>query len=211
MNAKAMNSTVIALAVAASVPAHNVESQEQKHHPAPGIASVHSSAEENNDGKGLGVAMSVLLIASFVFQFILPLVSSVCIFSVIVIASILTSGCCCAGEYVYPKPNVKRFATSTLVTLFLILIVQFIGIVAAGVVMSADMSNTNRAPRDERTVNNPPGHLGLFFVWLSSLLMNIMAIIFASLFTWGRWCGPSPPMDPAILRYEESTRMWTEL
>ena len=76
----------------------------------------------DNAGKGMGI---VILIVGTVSAFFLPYLSSPCYIAALVLASVLTCGCCCAKNYNL-KPHVKKMATATLVTLVLLFIVSAI-------------------------------------------------------------------------------------
>jgi hypothetical protein len=54
--------------------------------------------------------------------------SSIFVIAAIVIASVLTCGCCCAGKYKL-RPYIKKWVTATLVVLCLLLAIQIIVIV----------------------------------------------------------------------------------
>ena len=120
------NTTPIATAVAMS--AQDVESQEPKE-----VMEQHTTTTieyDDNAGKGMGIAMFVLILVGFVSAFIpyLNFISSACYIAALVLASILTCGCCCAKQYKL-KPGVKKMATATLITLILLFIVSTIGAV----------------------------------------------------------------------------------
>ncbi|KAL7538581.1 hypothetical protein ACHAWF_006152 [Thalassiosira exigua] len=151
---------------------------------------------DDDDGKTLGVVMFSLLVVSLVCAWFLPWVSLICDIAAIIIASILTCGCCCASGYDH-KPNVKRFLTATLVCMilqFIILIILVIWGVAAGahtttttVHSMSDVptweQNTEATIKSAATTN-----AGLVAVGVINLVLSIMAIIFAGLYTWGRKC-----------------------
>jgi hypothetical protein len=104
---------------------------------APDVESQESTApkemEENDDdnaGMGMGIAIFILIIIGTVSAFFIPYLNSVCYFTALVLASVLTCGCCCAKNYNL-KPHVKKMATATLVTLVLVFIVSTIVTVMA--------------------------------------------------------------------------------
>ena len=106
---------VVTTAVRKSAP--DVESQEP--------SSTTMVDDNDNAGKGMGIAIFVLLIVRTVSAFFLPYISSACYIAALVLASVLTCGCCCAKNYNL-KPHVKKMATATLVTLILLFIVSTI-------------------------------------------------------------------------------------
>lgn len=127
---------------------------------------------------GLGIALFVLILMGIV-TFFLPLLSVVCIVAAIVMASVLTCGCCCAGEY-HLKPHVRKWAVATLVTLSLTFAVSVVGIgitfaVACGKVSDADVTTA--------------AYSGAAAVLAIVLLLEVLALVFSVLFTWGRNCG----------------------
>ena len=94
---------------------------------------------------------------------LLWILEGVSFIAAIVIASVLTCGCCCAGKYKL-KHHIKKWATATLVTLCLVLFVDvfhFFTVSRSGVVA---------------------------ILAIESVLL-FMALIFSGLFTWGRGCG----------------------
>mmetsp|Transcript_41797 Transcript_41797/g.75250 ORF Transcript_41797/g.75250 Transcript_41797/m.75250 type:complete len:182 (+) Transcript_41797:77-622(+) len=181
MTTKNNSSGVMVSGVAMTAP--DIESQQKQ--PTTANPSVYANRDDDA-GKGMGIAMVVLLLIGFIFTFILPIVSFVCVIATIIIASILTCGCCCASDYNL-KPNAKRFATATLVSLCLMFIVQIIWLIAAAAAMSTEASNTGTI--SQSTVDGASA--GLIAVGALSIVFNIMAIIFSALFTWGRGCGAS--------------------
>ena len=155
----------------------------QQSSPAGGTSvAVHPSScfverEDNeNAGKGLGVATFVLLIIGFIFSFILPIVALIANITALVLASILQCGCCCANEYNL-KPNAKKYLTSTFVSICFAFIVQIVGIY--GALWSGRLLTVWTA---EGAGN------GLLFAWIFGLLLHAMAIIFSAHFTWGSKC-----------------------
>jgi hypothetical protein len=88
----------------------------------------------------------------------LTIISDVLFLVSIVIASVLTCGCCCASKFKL-RPHVSRWSTATLVTLCLVIATNIIGMF----------------------------FFGAFFAFIQSILL-IMALVFSGLFTWGRRC-----------------------
>jgi hypothetical protein len=122
--------TPIVVTTAVRMSAPDVESQE---------STVPKAMEENttmiddddNAGMGMGIAIFILIIIGTVSAFFIPYLSSACFITALVfiialvLASVLTCGCCCAKNYNL-KPHVKKMATATLVTLVLLFIVSTI-------------------------------------------------------------------------------------
>jgi hypothetical protein len=119
------------------------------------------------DDDYVGTASSTILFTSMIYF--------VCVVATIVIASILTCGCCCARNYKL-KPHVKKWATATLVTLCLNIVLGIIGNV-----MSYGNNNDVQRLYDVSVA---------FFVIESVLLF--LALVFSGFFTWGRSCGAPP-------------------
>ncbi len=88
----------------------------------------------------------------------------VCFIAAIVIASVLTCGCCCAGNYKL-KPRVKKWVIATLVILCLVLIVDTLGVFL----------------RFSKSI-----FVAIFAI--ESVLL-VVALIFSGLFNWGCGCG----------------------
>ena len=166
------NSDFAASAVATAVPDFEAQACKQ---PAIIIRSHDPEA-----GKGIGVAMFILLLGAFVLNFVFPFGSFVCIIATIVLSSILSCGCCCASDYNL-RANSKTFATSTLVSLCVMLLFQIIYTMSV-------VGNFSSEATDSGTINRTSGVLG---VWAISVVLNISAIIFSALFTWGRGCAAS--------------------
>ena len=113
---------IVVTAVAMSAP--DVESQEST---APKAVEDNTTMIDDNDnaGMGMGIAIFILIIIGTVSAFFSPYLSSACYVAALVLASVLTCGCCCAKNYNL-KPHVKKMATATLVTLILLFIVSTI-------------------------------------------------------------------------------------
>ena len=181
----------------------DVESQ-QKSAAQPVVGSVAVDTTNDDAGKGMGIAMFVLLLVAFVFGFIPVLIcetmipfftcmyeyllflahhfllvfagiSLICVIIAIVLASIITCSCCCASASVSfhkmhcilstlffdtaqlfssciqdynLKPNVKKFATATLVSLCLSFIIQIIYFIAVLMVAGAEASSTGTVSQE---------------------------------------------------------------
>jgi hypothetical protein len=194
---------VVTTAVRMSAP--DVESQE---------STVPKTMEENttmiindndNAGKGMGIAIFVLLIVGTVSAFLLPYlpyISSACYIAALVLASVLTCGCCCAKNYNL-KPHVKKMATATLVTLILLFILYTIAFshgYSQSVVSLVDgydettgtfsdntlyYDETTGTVIDTTSVNVPI----LLILSIIEYVLNGLALIFSGIFTWGRKCG----------------------
>ena len=91
--------TPIVVTTAVRMSAPDVESQEP--------ASTTIINDNDNAGKGMGIAIFVLIIVGTVSAFFLPYISSACYIAALVLASVLTCGCCCAKNYNL-KPHVKK-------------------------------------------------------------------------------------------------------
>jgi len=178
---------VVVTAVATPVP--DIESQKQQQQAAASAAA--DSSDDEKDGKRLGIAMFVLLLVAFIFNFILPQVSFLCIIIVVFIASTITGGCCCDGDYnLVLKPHVKRWSTATLLCVVLMLVVQIIGFEAlAGGFQVSNTGNISQSTVDGASV-------GVVVLWALSIVLNFLAMIFSAIFTWGRVCGaPIIPLE----------------
>ena len=106
-------------------------------------------------------------LAAVGYSWFLGILACVCFIVALVIASILTCGCCCAGKFKL-KHHVKKWATATLVTMCLVLIFNTLFLVFM-------------------TVSRSRSAFVAIFATESVLLF--MALIFSGLFTWGRGCG----------------------
>jgi hypothetical protein len=85
------NSGFVASAVATAVPDFGAQALKQ-----------HTAIMRSHDpeaGKTIGVAMFLLLLVGFVFNFVFPFVSFLCTIAAIVLSSILSCGCCCASDF----------------------------------------------------------------------------------------------------------------
>ena len=133
------------------------------------VRSHHS--EDEDAGKGLGFAMFTLSTIAFVSKFLDPtrFLSFICVIAAIVLSSILSCGCCCAGAYMM-RPNARRFATATLVSLVFALVMQFFSIVAANAYWAGEEKTTR-------------GYIGFFVV---TVVLHSMSIVYSALFVWGR-------------------------
>ncbi|KAL9179570.1 hypothetical protein ACHAXT_008860 [Thalassiosira profunda] len=169
---------VVTSAVAQPV-AFDVEKQQQ---PAASAAPTYASAApaliDTEAGKGMGIALFVVILVGLVFLWIFPLISFICIITAIVLSSILTCSCCCAADYNL-QPHVKKFAVATLVSLVLIFIIQVIYLIALFAAGETSVSGT---------VSVDTAGPALVIVAVLSLVLNFVALIFSALFTWGRKC-----------------------
>jgi hypothetical protein len=173
------NTTPIATAVAMS--AQDVESQEPKE-----VMEEHTTTPmieyDDNAGKGMGIAMFVLIIVGFVSAFFLPYISSACYIAALVLASILTCGCCCAKQYKL-KPGVKKMATATLITLILLFIVSTIGAVKLiQSIMDTYDPTTGTISEDSINVYAKmllPAAIIMYIliVWRSSSLVSLLGVV----------------------------------
>ena len=116
-------------------------------------------------------------------------ISSACYIAALVLASVLTCGCCCAKNYNL-KPHVKKMATATLVTLILLFIVSTI--LSVGSVMAFQSVIFMMDGYDETTATYINGTMILTLAiigYVLFLLLICLALIFSGIFTWGRKCG----------------------
>ena len=118
-----------------------------------------------------------LILAGIITAFLLPFLSIALMIAAIVIASILTCGCCCANDYNL-KPHVKKWATATLVTLILAFVVQVIGVVIAAYVVGTTSET------EEDMVNSMT--TSVIIVGSVVIILDVLALVFSGLFTWGR-------------------------
>jgi len=88
--------------------APDVESQEPKEVMGENTTMID---DDDNAGKGMGITIFVLIIG-FVSAFFIPYISLPCFIAALVLASVLTCGCCCVKLYNL-KPRVKKMATAT--------------------------------------------------------------------------------------------------
>mmetsp|Transcript_11881 Transcript_11881/g.25542 ORF Transcript_11881/g.25542 Transcript_11881/m.25542 type:complete len:195 (+) Transcript_11881:152-736(+) len=183
------------LATVIAMPTDDMESHQNKTHQSVAIISpTHSHDNDEEAGKGIGIAMFILLVVGFIFYFINPAVSLVCLVTTIILASILTCGCCCASEY-NMKPNVKKFANATLVSLCLMFFVQIVGLVSAWIAVSNEVDNTGKL--SSSTAQG--AGIGVGLTMALSVILNIMAIVFSAIFTWGRGCGAQQPISATVI------------
>ena len=157
--------------------------------------------DNDNAGKGMGIAIFVLIIVGLVSAFFLPYISSACYIAALVLASVLTCGCCCAKNYNL-KPHVKKMATATLVTLVLlfivsailtVMVIQSVVSVMGGYDETTGTFSDDTLYYDETTgtvidttsVNVPI----LLILSIIVYVLNGLALIFSGIFTWGRKCG----------------------
>ena len=145
--------------------------------------------EDDNAGKGMGIAIFVLLIIGTVSAFFIPYISSACIIAALVLASVLTCRCCCAKNYNL-KPHVRKMATETLATLVVLFIVDIgLSVIATqyGYDEMTGTFNDDIWYYDE-TIGKSPFDKLLTGAIIWCVLMGL-ALIFSGIFTWGRKCG----------------------
>ena len=89
------------------------------------------------------------------------------------------------------KPNVKKFAIATLVSLSLSFIIQIIYFIAVLMVAGAEASSTGTVSQETAE----GAWAGAVAVYVLNAIFIVMAIIFSGIFTWGRGCCASatPP------------------
>jgi uncharacterized membrane protein len=160
--------------------------------------------DDNNDGKGMGIAIFVLIIYGIVSSFLafeIPHLSLVCFIAATLLASILTCGCCCAKKYKL-KPHVKKMATATLVSLILMEIVSNI----SSVIMTNIMKNTITMMFDENATagtfsdSKVPFYVAIILAIIGYILTGL-ALIFSGIFIWGRKCCAPRLMTSMGTRY----------
>lgn len=180
MNVETNKSTSGVVDTVATTTPPDIESQQKQQQPLGDAGENPSTYTGNPDvGKGLGITMFVLLIIAFVTAFFIPIISFICLIATIIIASVLTGGCCCASDYSL-QPSVKKLASGTLVWLALMLITQIIwlnGLVTMGASEASETGTITRSIIDKReTLENSTREAGGL-----NLLFNVMAIIFSAL------------------------------
>jgi len=168
------SSEAVVTAVATTAP--DIESQQQQKQQSAVVNPPIYASCDDDAGKAMGIAMVVLLLVALICTFFVPIVPFICLIEAIFIASSITCGCCDASNFNL-KPNVKRFATATLVSLCLMFIAQILWLIAMG----TDILNTGTVSQSILV-----GAIGAL-----SLVFNILAIVFSALFTWGRGYGAS--------------------
>jgi len=171
--------TPIVVTTAVRMSAPDVESQEP--------ASTTIINDNDNAGKGMGIAIFVLIIVGTVSAFFLPYISSACYIAALVLASVLTCGCCCAKNYNL-KPHVKKMATATLFTLILLFIVStiaYVMVIQSVISLMDGYDETTGTFSDNTSVN---GTMILILSIIGYVLIGL-ALIFSGIFTWGRKCG----------------------
>ena len=164
---------VVTTAVRMSAP--DVESQKP--------ASTTMVHDDDNAGKGMGIAMFVLIIVGTVSAFFIPYLSSACHIAALVLASVLTCGCCCAKNYNL-KPHVKKMATATLVTLILLFVVNIIYVLVWVMVLQVGTYDPTTGTFDT-SVNETM----ILILSIIGYILIGLALIFSGIFTWGRKCG----------------------
>ena len=139
---------------------------------APAAAAPVSSGEYDEDaGKGLGIASFVLLLVAFVLGWFLNIILSwiafICVVAAIIITSTISCGCCCASNLKL-NPKVKRWNDAVLVTICIQIVLAIIGAIIG---YSAGTATT--------------GFVAIY--WINRIL-NILSIVFAGIFAFGRKC-----------------------
>eukprot|EP01083_Nonionella_stella_P005253 15210_1 len=87
------SSGVVVTAVATAVP--DIESQQGKQQQQSAAAAAANSVDLET-GKGLGMAMFILLIVALICTFFQGIIAFICLIATIIISSAITCGCCCA-------------------------------------------------------------------------------------------------------------------
>lgn len=75
------------------------------------------------------------------------------------------------------KPNVKKYAKATLVSLIMMFVVQIVGVIGF-------MSALSNGDTDAQGAG-----IGVVVSLALGGVLNIAALVFSALFTWGRNCG----------------------
>ena len=135
------------------------------------------SSEE--DGKGLGIALFVVLLVGILINIVLPPVSLVCTITAIVLSSILSCGCCC--EYNFSSKR-RQLANVILTSLCLMVILQ---VVSVSIFIVG--------------FNNVDQGAGIIFMLVLSYILHITAIVLSAIFTWGKACGRGQPINTTVV------------
>ena len=166
-------------AVAVAMSAPDVESQEPKEVMEENTTMID---DDDNAGKGMGIAMFVLIIVGFVSAFFIPYISSACYIAALVLASVLTCGCCCVKQYSL-KPHVKKMATATLITLILLFVVNIIYVLVWVMLQVGTYDPTTG------TFDTSVNETMILILSIIGYILIGLALIFSGIFTWGRKCG----------------------
>lgn len=166
-----------------------------------------ASSFDNEAGKGIGIAIFVLLAVAFIagllgftISELFAYVSLICLIAALIMASVITCGCCCASNYNL-SPKVKRWSTAVMLCLVvqfvIIAIAIIIGFAGVGAVTTTVISNIPTTSIDGRstiikstvtTTTNPISDAMLII----AQILYILPCVFAGIFTWGRnSCGNS--------------------
>lgn len=166
-----------------------------------------ASSFDNEAGKGIGIAIFVLLAVAFIagllgftISELFAYVSLICLIAALIMASVITCGCCCASNYNL-SPKVKRWSTAVMLCLVvqfvIIAIAIIIGFAGVGAVTTTVISNIPTTSIDGRstiikstvtTTTNPVSYAMLII----AQILYILPCVFAGIFTWGRnSCGNS--------------------
>lgn len=152
-----------------------------------------SSQYDNDAGKGIGIAMFIVILIGLIvgwLYLLVPVFSAwvrfICFIVGIVLSSIITCGCCCANSYNL-NPKVKRWALATL----LCLILQWVLAIVAVIIFYVSYAATQEVTQDDEvTIVADVTFSGAYTaVVVVVQILSILAIIFAGIFTWGRNCG----------------------
>ena len=144
----------------------------------PLISDVESQKKSGDAGKGLGIAMFVLLIIALIFCWF-PVIPLICLVAVIIIASSILCQICCAYDYNL-EHKVKRWSNATLLTTVLMLVFWIIVIALA---TKAHVQAFKGAVTQNTLVGASTGIVVLaILMWL----LNVLGIIFSGLFVWSR-------------------------
>ena len=163
---------------------HDVESQvmqvqEPKVPTAMTAADVGDSDDDDSAGKGLGIALFCHILVGFVASFFLPGITILCQITAILIASILQCGCSCAGNFNL-KPHVKKRALITLVILCIMIYLQ-IALIGAEITIEEGKLVPSYDPGKDEEIR--------LYASIVYYGLGVLALIFSSLFTWGRGYG----------------------
>ena len=136
------------------------------------------SSEE--DGKGLGIALFVVLLVGILINIVLPPVSLVCTITAIVLSSILSCWCC--SDYNLNR-NRRQLANAILISLCLMVILQ---VVSVSIWLSGFGYNV-----DQR--------VSIIIMLVLSYMLNITAIVLSAIFIWGKSCGKRQPINTTVV------------
>ena len=161
--------------VALAVPVDTDDDAEAQKPDITNMSSTSSSEFDDLAGKGPGIAMFIIIVVGFVFGWSSgagPWISFGILIAGIVLSSIITCGCCCAGSDPNLNPKVKRWATATL----LCLILQFSMIVTTIIIL----------PRAYIDIDIVTYTTISYVLLITSQILYIPGAVFAGIFTWAR-------------------------